>query len=148
MVDKDPGNAPPEEWTGDEAEDPTVEGGRSEASGVVAGSGLNRPDVDTDPAEVDPNPDRRAVVDESGEIDADDDAAVLQALADGRRDLIDPSRMSLQRRMQFGLLTREDDEARVRGELGNHMTTGEGAEIRGVGRTNIYDDKAGSEGRE
>lgn len=77
-------------------------------------------------------------------VDANDDDAVLQALHNGRRDLIDPSQMTLERRMRFGLLTREDDEARVRGELGDHMTT---HDERAVKRSNVFESTPGSEAK-
>lgn len=92
----------------------------SESSGVAAGASLAS------------NPDQA--------VDVDDDEAVARALTDGRRDLIDVSRMSTERRMRFGLLTKEDDEKRVRGELGDYASTGDGA-----ARTNIYENKPGSE---
>jgi hypothetical protein len=146
MSNKDPGNSQPEDFTTEEdADDPTENPNVSESSGMIAGSALGKPEVDTSPAELDPEPDRRGVVEGAPAVDVDDDQAVLDALANGRRDLVDPSKMTLERRMRFGLLTREDDEARVAGRLGNHMTSSRRDDPEAGGRTNVYDNLPGGE---
>lgn len=109
---------------------------QSTASGVTSaanlGRGMANPKDHKDP---DRFPDQRPVVIGDEPVDVDDDEAVSRALHDGRRDLIDVSKMSLARRMKFGLLTPEDDKARVEGRLGNHVSTHDG-EVRptNVGR--------------
>jgi len=116
---------------------------QSTASGVTSAASLGRGFGDAkDRSDPDKFPDQRPAVVDDKPVDVDDDDAVARALHDGRRDLIDVSRMSLKRRMQFGLLTPEDDEARVRGELGNHVSTHDGsAKETNVGKT------AGSDSR-
>lgn len=122
----------------------------SESSGVVAGSTLNADKGSTtrEHADVDPHPDRRGVVVGRPDVDPNDPEAVANALANGDRGQVDVSRMSLQERMRYGLLTKEDDEARVRGELGNYATTGLDADRDNeVGPTNVGDGLAGRDNK-
>lgn len=118
---------------------------QSTASGVTSAASLGRGFGDAkDRSDPDKFPDQRPVVVDDEPVDVEDDDAVARALHDGRRDLIDVSQMSLQRRMQFGLLTPEDDEKRVRGELGSHVATHDGV----AKRTNVGDTMAGSENKD
>lgn len=117
----DPGNAPPEAWTEPLPDDHTEdvfanETNWSVASGAAAGS-------------------------EEATVDVNDHEAVTAALANGQRANIDPKKMTLEQRMSYGLLTAADDEARVRGDLGSHITTSEGAK-----RTNVGDGLPGDNG--
>lgn len=114
---------------------------QSTAGGVTSGSSLNRGLGDPNSSDApDQYPDTRAVVYDDQPVDTDDNEAIAQALADGRRDLIDVSGMPLAKRMQFGLLTPEDDQARVEGTLGDFMNTSDGAQ-----ESNVYRSKAGSD---
>ena len=115
---------------------------QSTAGGVSSAASLGRGHADpNDHKDPDRFPDQRPVIYGEDPVDVDDDEAVAQALADGRRDLIDASKMTLERRMRFGLLTPEDDKARVEGRLGDHVAAHDG----GAQRTNVYESKAGSD---
>ncbi len=134
----DPGNAGPDEWAEDDDDNLSV------SSGVAAGSNVRSGDSDADRDADADDPERQAILVNRDPIDMDDSDAVLRALQDGDRDRLDPSRLSLEDRMRFGLLTRGDDRARVEGRLGDHVATGQDDDIKGVGRTNIYDNKPGN----
>lgn len=119
MNKPDPGNSGPDEWTADDDDffDADL---RKPGAPDVGGIEVNR-----DP------------------IDMSDDEAILAALQEGQRDRLNPEELSLEDRMRFGLLTKDDDIARVEGRLGEHVSTGQHDVVGGVGRTNIFNDKDG-----
>lgn len=118
---------------------------QSTAGGVSSAASLGRGHADPN-SHPDPDryPDQRPVVYGDEAVDVEDDEAVARALTDGRRDLIDASKMSVERRMRFGLLTPEDDRARVEGRLGDHVAAHDGD----AQRTNVYESRAGSENKD
>ncbi len=138
-MDKDPGNSGPDQW----AEDNDVDLDLSESSGMAAGSNVRSADSDGDRDADADDPERQAILVNRDPVDMDDDDAVLRALQEGDRDRLDPGALSLEDRMRFGLLTKRDDIARVEGKLGDYVATGQDNDVRGAGRTNIYDNKPG-----
>ncbi len=136
---KDPGNSGPDQW----AEDNDIDLDLSESSGMAAGSNVRSADSDADRDVDTDDPDRQGILVNRDSVDMGDDDAVLRALQEGDRDRLDPTALSLEDRMRFGLLTKRDDIDRVEGKLGDFVATGQDDSIGGVGRTNVYDNKAG-----